>query len=155
MSTTSPRHERPARLRRWNAKRSFGVTTLLLTCTLAAACGSSGANKATSSPTKTSATAVATVPGFWTRCSLDMKVASVEVSPVEVLHLTCAQAKHAIQRASNPLTPAGPIFSTPGYTCTSTNILPRFDPSPVELPAAETCNGTKHHQFSFIWNYAS
>jgi len=92
---------------------------------------------------------------FWTRCSLDVKVASVEVSPVEVLHLTCAQANHAIQRASILLTPGGPIFSTHGYTCRSTNILPRVDPSPIELPAAETCAGAKHGQLSFIWNYAS
>ena len=92
---------------------------------------------------------------FWTRCSLDVKVASVEVSPVEVLHLTCAQANRAIQRASILLTPGGPIFSTHGYTCRSTNILPRVDPSPIELPAAETCAGAKHGQLSFIWNYAS
>jgi hypothetical protein len=92
---------------------------------------------------------------FWTRCSLDVKVASVEVSPVEVLHLTCAQAKHAIQRASILLTPGGPIFATHGYTCRSTNILPRVDPSPIELPAAESCTGAKHRQLSFIWNYAS
>jgi hypothetical protein len=90
---------------------------------------------------------------FWTRCSLDVKVASVEVSPVEMLHLTCAQANHAIQRASILLTPAGPIFSTHGYTCRSTNILPRVDRSPIELPAAESCTGAKHRQLSFVWNY--
>ena len=84
-----------------------------------------------------------------------MKVASVEVSPVEVLHLTCAQADHAIQRASILLTPGGPIFSTHGYTCRSTNILPRVDPSPIELPAAETGAGATQGQLSFIWNYAS
>ncbi len=92
---------------------------------------------------------------FWTRCSLDVKVASVEVSPVEVLHLTCAQAKHAIQRASILLTPGGPIFSTRGYACRSTRILPRVDPSPIELPAAESCTGAEHRQLSFIWNFAS
>jgi hypothetical protein len=92
---------------------------------------------------------------FWTKCALDVKVASVEVSPVEVLHLTCAQANHAIQRASILLTPGGPIFSTHGYTCSSTNILPRFDPSPIELPATELCTGANHDQMSFIWNYAS
>jgi len=51
-------------------------------------------------------------------------------------------------------TAAGPIFSTHGYTCRSTNILPRVDPSPVELPATESCTGAKHRQLSFIWNYA-
>ena len=91
---------------------------------------------------------------FWTRCSLDVKVASVEVSPVEVLHLTCTQAEHTIQRANILLTPGGPIFSTHGYTCRSTNILPRVDPSPIELPAAERCTGAKHRHLSFTWNYA-
>jgi hypothetical protein len=92
---------------------------------------------------------------FWTRCSLDVKVASVEVSPVEVLHLTCARANHAIQRARILLTPAGPIFSTHGYTCRSTNVLPRVDPSPIQLPAAEMCAGSEHRQLAFIWNYVS
>ena len=91
---------------------------------------------------------------FWTKCSLDLKVAGVEVFPVEVLHLSCAQARHAIQHASILLTAAGPIFSTHGYTCGSTNILPRFDPSPFELPAAERCTGAKRRQLSFIWNFA-
>ncbi len=101
--------------------------------------------------------AAVAAPGitFWTRCPLDVRVAMVEVSPVEVLHLTCAQANHAIQRASILLTPGGPIVSTHGYTCSSTNILPRVDPSPIELPAAELCAGAKHRQMSFIWNYAS
>lgn len=92
---------------------------------------------------------------YWTRCSLQVKVAGVEVSPVEVLHLTCAQAKHAIQLAKILLTPGGPIFSTHGYRCSSTNILPRVDPSPIQLPAAERCTGAKHRQLSFIWDYAS
>ena len=57
MSTTSPRHERRARLRWWNAEQSFGLTTLLLSCALAAGCGSSGATKATSGPANIGATA--------------------------------------------------------------------------------------------------
>jgi hypothetical protein len=92
---------------------------------------------------------------LWTRCSLNVKVAGVEVSPVEVLHLTCAQADHAIIRARVLLTPGGPIFSTRGYTCSSRNILPRVDPSPIELPAAESCTGARHSQLSFIWDYAN
>jgi hypothetical protein len=92
---------------------------------------------------------------YWTKCSLRMKVDGVEVSPVEVLHLTCMQAKHTIQRAKIQLTPGGPIFSTHGYTCGSTNILPRVDPSPIQLPAAERCIGAQHRQVSFIWDYAS
>jgi hypothetical protein len=106
-----------------------------------------------------SSAAGAASPGqitFWTRCSpLEVKVASVEVSPVEVLHLTCAEAKNAIQRARVLLTPGGPIFATHGYACSSTNILPRVDPSPVQLPAAESCVGARHRHLSFIWNYAS
>jgi hypothetical protein len=92
---------------------------------------------------------------YWTKCSSHVKVAGVEVSPVEVLHVTCAQANHAIRRARILLTPGGPIFSTHGYTCSSTNILPRVDPSPVELPAAERCTGAQHRQLSFIWDWAS
>jgi hypothetical protein len=84
-----------------------------------------------------------------------VKIARVVVSPVEVLHLTCPQADHAIKRARVLLTPAGPIFSTRGYTCRSRNILPRVDPSPVELPAAERCTGANHSQLSFIWDYAT
>ena len=91
---------------------------------------------------------------FWKRCSLHVMVDSVEVSPVEVLHVTCAQANQAIERAKILLTPGGPIFSTHGYTCRSTNILPRVSPSPIELPAAERCTGAKHHELSFIWDYA-
>jgi hypothetical protein len=79
----------------------------------------------------------------------------LSVSPVEVLHLTCAQAKHTIQRAKILLTPGGPIFSTHGYTCSSRNILPRVDPSPIQLPAAEHCTGAQHRQVSFIWDYAA
>ena len=37
---------------------------------------------------------------YWTRCSLHVKVAGVEVSPVEVRQLLCAQASLAIRRAS-------------------------------------------------------
>ena len=92
---------------------------------------------------------------YWTKCSLHVKRAGVEVSPVEVLHLTCAQANQAIRRARILLTPGGPIFSTHGYTCSSTSILPRFDPSPIELPAAERCTGAQHRQLSFIWDWAS
>jgi hypothetical protein len=92
---------------------------------------------------------------YWTRCSLDIKVAGVEVSPVEVLHVTCAQADRTIRHASVQLTPGGPFFSAHGYRCSSTNILPRVDPSPIELPAAERCTGAKHRQLSFIWNYAT
>jgi hypothetical protein len=92
---------------------------------------------------------------FWTRCSLHVKVASVEVSPVEVLHLTCPQADHAIKRARVLLTASGPIFSTRGYACRSTNILPGVDPSPIQLPAVERCTGAKHRQLSFIWDFAS
>lgn len=111
------------------------------------------------------AAAAAASPGriiFWTRCSLDVKLASVdklvsvEISPVEVLHLTCAQTNLAIRRASILLTPAGgPIFSTHGFTCRSTNVLPRSGPAPIELPAVYSCTGAKHRQLSFIWNYAS
>jgi hypothetical protein len=89
---------------------------------------------------------------YWTKCSSHVKVAGVEVSPVEVLHL--AQANLTIRRASI-LTPGGPVFSTHGYTCSSTNILPRVDPSPIELPAAERCTGAQHRQLSFIWDWAS
>jgi hypothetical protein len=92
---------------------------------------------------------------YWTKCSSHVKVAGVEVSPVEVLHLTCAQANLAIRRARILLTPGGPVFSTHGYTCSSTNILPRVDPSPIELPAAERCTGAQHRQLSFIWDWAS
>jgi hypothetical protein len=92
---------------------------------------------------------------YWTECSSRVKVEGVEVSPVEVLHLTCAQANRAIRRARILLTPGGPIFSTHGYTCSSTNILPRVDPSPIELPAAERCTGAQHRQLSFIWDWAS
>ena len=92
---------------------------------------------------------------YWTKCSLRMTVKGVEVSPVEVLHLTCAQARHMIQRAKILLTPGGPIFSTHGYTCSSRNILPRVDPSPIQLPAAEHCTGAQHRQVTFIWDYAS
>jgi hypothetical protein len=92
---------------------------------------------------------------FWSRCSLHAKVAGVEVSPVEVLHLTCAQASRAIQEARILLTPGGPIFSTHGYTCSSTKILPPVDPSPNQLPAAERCTGAKHRQLAFIWDWAS
>jgi hypothetical protein len=92
---------------------------------------------------------------YWTRCSLRLKVASVEVSPVEVRQLTCGQARDAIERARILLTPGGPIFSTQGFTCTSKRILPRTDPSPIELPAAERCTGTQRRQLSFIWDWAS
>jgi hypothetical protein len=84
-----------------------------------------------------------------------VKVEGVEVSPVEVLHLTCAQARHVIQRARILRTPGGPIFSTHGYTCSSKSILPRVDPSPIQLPAAEHCTGAQLRQVSFIWDYAS
>ena len=100
----------------------------------------------------------ATSPGpitYWTRCSLHLKVASVEVSPVEVLHMTCGQARHAIQRARILLTPGGPIFSTQGFRCSSMGILPRVDPSPIALPAAERCTGAAHRRLSFIWDWAS
>ena len=43
---------------------------------------------------------------YWTKCSLHVKRAGVEVSPVEVLHLTCAQANQAIRRAKILLTQA-------------------------------------------------
>jgi hypothetical protein len=92
---------------------------------------------------------------YWTRCSLHLKVASVEISPVEVRHMTCGQARHAIQRARILLTPGGPIFSTPGLTCRSTEILPRVDPSPNQLPEAERCTGAQQRRLSFIWDWAS
>jgi len=92
---------------------------------------------------------------YWTKCSLRVKVEGVEVSPVEVLHLTCAQARHVIQRARILRTPGGPVFSTHGYTCSSKSILPRVDPSPIQLPAAEHCTGAQLRQVSFIWDYAS
>jgi hypothetical protein len=92
---------------------------------------------------------------YWTRCSLHLKVASVEVSPVEVLHMTCGQARRAIQRARILLTPGGPIFTTQGLTCRSTGILPRVDPSPNQLPAAERCTGAQQRRLSFIWDWAS
>jgi hypothetical protein len=90
----------------------------------------------------------------WTRCSLHVRVAGVEVSPVEVSHITCAQAGNAIQRAKILLTPGGPIFTMHGYRCSSKSILPRVDPSPNELPAAERCSGAKHRRLSFIWDWA-
>jgi hypothetical protein len=92
---------------------------------------------------------------IWTRCSLRVKVADVEVSPIEVLHLTCPRARHAIREAKILLTPGGPIFSMHGYTCSSTRILPPVDPSPNQLPAAERCTGAKHRQLAFIWDWAS
>lgn len=92
---------------------------------------------------------------YWTRCAMHLKVASVEVSPVEVLHMTCRQARRAIQRARILLTPGGPIFSTQGLTCRATAILPRVDPSPMELPAAERCTGAQQRRLSFIWDWAS
>jgi curli biogenesis system outer membrane secretion channel CsgG len=92
-------------------------------------------------------------PSFWTRCSLDLKVSVVEVSPVEVSHLTCAQAKHAIKTAHILLSPGGPIFSASGYTCRSSNILPPVDPSPIQLPATERCVGPSQSKFSFIWDW--
>jgi hypothetical protein len=92
---------------------------------------------------------------YWTRCSLHLKVASVEVSPVEVLHMTCGQARHTIQRARILLTPGGPIFSAQGLTCHSMGILPRVDPSPNQLPAAERCTGAQQRRLSFIWDWAS
>lgn len=92
---------------------------------------------------------------YWTRCALHLKVASVEVSPVEVLHMTCGQAGRAIRRARILLTPGGPIFSTQGLTCRSTRILPRVDPSPNQLPAAERCSGAQQRRLSFIWDWAS
>jgi hypothetical protein len=91
----------------------------------------------------------------WTRCSLHLKVASVEVSPVEVEHLTCGQAREAIQHARILLTPGGPIFSTQGYTCSSRAILPPVDPSPIQLPAAERCLGAQGRQLGFVWDWAS
>ncbi len=91
------------------------------------------------------------LPALWTRCSLHVKVSGFEVSPVEVRHLSCAQAKQAIERASVLLSPGGPIFSTRGYACRSRNILPRVDPSPVELPAAEFCSAARRG-LSFVWD---
>jgi hypothetical protein len=90
---------------------------------------------------------------LWTRCALDVKIASVEVGPVEALHLTCAQAKHAIQGARIALTPGGPFFSARGYACRSRIILPRFDPSPSELPAVELCRAAGGRELAFIWRY--
>jgi hypothetical protein len=92
---------------------------------------------------------------YWTRCLPNAKVAGLELSPVEVRHLSCAQADQAIRRARVLLTPGGPIFSTRGYTCRSTSILPRFDPSPIELPAVELCTRANRQQLTFVWNYAS
>lgn len=93
-------------------------------------------------------------PAFWARCSLSIRLSGVEVSPVEVLHVSCARAKHAIQRAHVLLSPGGPIFSTRGYACRSTNILPRVDPSPIQLPAAEFCRQGSH-RVAFVWDYSS
>src|SRR5262249_34940729 len=90
----------------------------------------------------------------WTRCSLHVRVAGVGVSPVGVSHVACAKARHAIQRAKIVETPGGPIFSTRGYKCSSKGILPRVDPSPIQLPAAERCTGAKHRRLSFIWDWA-
>ena len=47
------------------------------------------------------------------------------------------------------------MFSTHGYACSSTNILPRVDPSPSQLPAAERRTGAQHRQLSFVWDRAS
>jgi hypothetical protein len=93
-------------------------------------------------------------PAFWARCSFSIQLSGVEVSRVEVVHLSCAQAKHAIQRAHVLLSPGGPIFSTRGYACRSTNILPRVDPSPIQLPAEELCRQGSR-RVAFVWDYSS
>jgi hypothetical protein len=91
---------------------------------------------------------------FWTRCDLHVTLSGFEISPVEVLHMTCARAGRAIQRAHVLLSPGGPIFWARGYACRSRAILPPVDPSPASLPAAEFCRRGRH-QFSFVWDYAS
>jgi hypothetical protein len=94
------------------------------------------------------------VQASWVRCSLHIHLSGTEVSPVEVSHLSCARAKRAIQRGQVLMSPGGPIFSTRGYTCRSTSILPRVDPSPNQLPAAEFCRHGRN-RLSFVWDYAN
>jgi hypothetical protein len=41
------------------------------------------------------------------------------ISQLGVSHLSCAEAEKAVRSGSFELTPANPIFSTPGFRCTS------------------------------------
>lgn len=91
---------------------------------------------------------------FWTRCSLHATMSGFEISPVEVLHMTCARAGRVIERGHVLDSPGGPIFWTRGYDCRSRAILPRVDPSPASLPAAEFCRRGSR-RLSFVWDYAS
>jgi hypothetical protein len=94
------------------------------------------------------------IQAFWTRCDRHVTMSGFEISPVEVLHTTCARAGRAIERGRVLDTPGGPMFWTRGYACRSRAILPPVDPSPASLPAAEFCRqGTR--QLSFVWDYAS
>jgi len=95
------------------------------------------------------------LPTFWTSCSMNVKESVVEIWPVEVLHLTCAQAEHTIKSAHVLLTPGGPLFSASGFACRSAGILPRVDPSPIQLPAKESCSDHSQRKLSFIWNYSN
>ena len=45
---------------------------------------------------------------FWTRCSLRIAVSEFEISPVEVLHMTCASAGRVIERGHVLDSPGGP-----------------------------------------------
>jgi hypothetical protein len=53
-----------------------------------------------------------------------VQIGSVEITPVDVLRLTCTRAAQAVKNGRVALTPGGPIFSTNGYACRSTISLP-------------------------------
>jgi hypothetical protein len=91
---------------------------------------------------------------FWKRCSIHVTMSGVEISPVEVLHMTCARAGRVIGRGHVLDTPGGPMFQARGYACRSRAILPRVDPSPSRLPAAEFCRRGRL-RLGFVWDYAS
>jgi hypothetical protein len=46
-------------------------------------------------------------------------VGFLPVSYLGVRHLSCAVAEQAVRAGSFAITPANPIYSTPGYQCTS------------------------------------
>jgi hypothetical protein len=134
-----------ARLLPTTRVRGILLLLLLLVPTAAAATGAARPARPTAhAPVK-----------LWTRCSPHVTIGGFEAGPIEVLHLTCKEAADAIRHGHVLLTPGGPIFTTGGYACHSTNILPRYDPSPIELPATETCISGKHRHLSFILDHAS
>ena len=92
---------------------------------------------------------------YWTKCSLHVRRAGVEVSPVEVLHLTCAQANQAIRRARILLTPRRPDLLD-AWVHMQLDEHPSARRSlPVELPGGGALTGAQHRQLSFIWDWAS